>query len=97
MATVLTKFEVFLPLDSGSGTVSDAAIQSFLSNLALLTSYDFINIYEVDNLGSVKQGNLTFGLLTAAQSVTALALLTTLNTALGFNVLCYVYNVTKEP
>src|SRR5215831_18351375 len=97
MATTMIKFEVRLPLIQGNGSAQDTAIQSFLSGLAALTPYTFGNFYQVDTGGNVSQYNLVFGLLTSAQATSALSLLNTLNTALGFNVVCYNYNVTQQP
>ncbi|SRR6266487_4835692 len=102
MSTALIKFEIRLPLDQGTdanGNLSaqDIATRSFLANLANITPYTFSNDYQVDAGGVGTQYNLVFGLLTNVQAVTALALLNTLNTALGFQVMCYTYNVNQQP
>jgi hypothetical protein len=96
MPTSLIKFEVRLPLAT-TGSAQDASIQSFLTSLAALTPYTFLTAYQVDASGSLTQYNLVFGLLTSAQASTALNLLTTLNAALGFNVLCYTWTVNQQP
>jgi hypothetical protein len=97
MSTVLTKFEIRLPLDDGNGTSIDTAVETFLNALKAITPYTFQNVYQNDASGTQSQYNLTFGLVTNAQAVNALALLNTLNTALGTPVVCYSYPVTMQP
>ena len=98
MPSSFTKFEVRIPQDTGNSTTQDIAIRQFLSGLATLTgSYSYSLYQQVDTSNTYTQWLLVFGLITVAQQSQALTLLNTLNTALGFNVLCYTYPVTSQP
>jgi hypothetical protein len=93
VSSVLTKFEIRLPIDQGNGTAQDLAIEAFQSNLNAIIPYTFQQANQSDG----SEYRLTFGLLTSTQASTALALLNTLNAALGFTVVCYSYPVTTQP
>lgn len=96
MPTSLTKFEVVLPLFA-DGTAGAIAVSAFVASMITLTSVQVTNIYTNNQDGSVTQGNVLFGLLTALQATTALGFLATLNTALGVNALCYTHGVNQQP
>lgn len=96
MATVATRFECLVPMDSGNGTPSDLAVEAFKSSLSGLTNFSLLNIY-VNTAGVIQQFDLIFGLLTPTQANTALGFLGTLNAALGHNITCYIWSVTTEP
>jgi hypothetical protein len=98
MSTVLTKFEVLLPID----TPGQSAVTAFLTTIGGLTNF----VAETIGLQSgpttlVAQFTMCFGLLTNTQAVTALAALNTLNTALvavgDTAVIAYSYPVTTQP
>ena len=97
MASVVTRFEVLLPLTTG-GSPDFNAIEAFKTNLSSLTVTYFYPVYlQSDN--SVNYWSF-FGYITAAQQATALGYLNTLNAALSAGltpVRCVVWNGTSEP
>lgn len=96
MATNFTRFEVQLPIFA-DGTTGSNAVAQFLANISTLCDYISNPQYVHKTDGSLVYTNLVYGLITNVQQATALGFLTTLNTALGFNVLCTVNPVTTEP
>jgi hypothetical protein len=97
MGASVIKFEARVPILVGDGGTQDTAISAFLSGIAALSPYTFENNYQVTSGGAESQYNLTFGLLTSAQATSALALLNTLNAAIGTPIVCYNYPVTLQP
>lgn len=96
MATNLTRFEVQLPLFA-DGTSQQTAVNQFLANVNTLCDIILSTTYVNKTNGSQVYTQLAYGLITTAQQATALGFLNTLNTALGFNVLCTINTVTSEP
>jgi hypothetical protein len=97
MATPLTRFEIQIP-NFADGTTQSTAVNTFLDGLGVLTN--FIANNEYVHTSSSDPGSYTklvFGHITVAQQAAALALLATLNTALGTPVLCTIWTVTTEP
>lgn len=95
MASVLTLFRIQLPLFA-DGTTGSTAVNSFITSMSTLTT---VTQYVAITGSKSNPGQITIleGLITTAQQVTALGFLTTLNTSLGFNVLCTINSVTSEP
>ena len=96
MSTVLTKFELYTTI-TGDPNVQ-AAIDACTNGLLALG----VNVITFSALvlapdGSLSSQRASFGLLTSSQATSALALLSTLNTALGTQVLCYTAQVTQQP
>jgi hypothetical protein len=102
MATSLTRFEIVLP-SVDSGTPSDTAIKSFITSMLTLCQLVMTSayVYPQSGGGTTVGQNVLYGLISAAQQVTALGFLNTLNAALvaagGTAVLCTVSTVTSEP
>lgn len=96
MATNLTRFEVQLPLFA-DGTSQQTAVNQFLTNVNTLCDLILSTTYVNKVNGTQVYTQLVYGLITTAQQATALGFLNTLNTALGFNVLCTINTVTSEP
>ena len=94
MSTAATKFEVKLP-QTADTTVATTA---FLTSLAAITPYTYesVAVYDGTNPAPTFFGHV-YGILTAPQAATALAALTTLNTALGSTVECISYTVQVQP
>lgn len=97
MATVMTRFEIQIPLTNNPN--QQAAVNTFLDNIGTLCkfTYNAQYVYSSHDLGVGQYTALVYGLITAAQQAAALGFLNTLNTALGTPVLCTVNNVTTEP
>jgi hypothetical protein len=96
MATALTRFEIILPV-IGVDQPGQRAVSDFLTSMRTLcdvVSYS-ATIRRMDT--SITEQTVIYGLLTNAQLGTASGFLTTLNTALGSNVLCTIMPVTQEP
>jgi hypothetical protein len=103
MSVSLIRFEVRLPIDQGTdanGQISaqDTATRAFLASLlTLIPNYSSTAIDQTAANGTFSQYNGVYGYITNAQSITALGFLNTLNTALGFNVVCTTNAVTSQP
>jgi hypothetical protein len=98
MATALTKFECFLPVQT-----QGAICNTFLDALGPITgSFVFSEVGFYSNSTTLlgQQGQV-FGLLTAPEQATALAALNTMNASLAAAgappALCYIHAVTTEP
>lgn len=95
MSATFTRFEVLLPLFA-DGTPQSDAVNTFKSNLLTLNGFVAYDAY-FNNGINVQQVHIVYGLIAAGQQTTALGYLTTLNTALGSNVVCLINSVTSEP
>ena len=100
MSTVMTHFEVELPLASDAS--KQAAIDAFRANMVTLCPIYDIDMYKYINDGSGNviysgQSHFMSGYITTAQQPAALGFLNTLNASLGITVLCTVHTVTMEP
>jgi hypothetical protein len=98
MSTVVTKFEVHLPISATSQT----AVNSFLDTLGAIVPFQQTIISEyTGSTGAPTQRSAIYGLLTALQAVSAGTALTTLNAALVISgdgpVTCFTENVTLQP
>lgn len=96
MSSTVLRFECVIP-NTDSGTPQNAAVLAFINNLAGLTTTVRYQAIVTDTLGNDTFLQIVYGYLTAAQQATALGFLTTLNTALGKNSVCAVWNGTLEP
>lgn len=103
MSVTLTHFEVIIPNlqgndVNGNPTPQDVIVDAFLNSVASLSPFAQNSDYTVvDTSGNITQFNQVVGSITAAQSSTALVYLSTLNTALGYNVPCISYQVITHP
>lgn len=96
MSTILTRFELQIPQDNDPN--HQAAVTTFLDNLGTLCKFTYSNQYLLTNLETQgQQVAIVYGLITSTQQATALGFLNTLNTALGSNITCIVWQVTSEP
>ena len=96
MSTVLTKFELYTPI-TGDPTIQQAIDDCTNGLLALGVNIITFSALVLIPDGSLSSQRASFGLLTSSQATQALALLNTLNTALGTQVLCYTAQVTQQP
>jgi len=95
MSTTLTRFEIQLPVFV-DGSDGQAAVDTFVTNMSGLTTVVQYNAF-TGTRSNPTGINVLYGLISAGQQSTALGYLTTLNTALGSNVVCTVNPVTSEP
>src|SRR5712691_1035587 len=102
MATVLTQFQVEVPL--ASNQAQQDAIDTFRANMTTLGPIYENDMYRYVTDGLVpshavfsQQSHFMSGYLTVAQQPTALGFLTALNTAFGTTVLCTIDSITTEP
>jgi hypothetical protein len=95
MSTSLIRFEIQLPLFD-DGSAGQQATDNFVASMSTLTNVVQYNAFT--GTREIPVGvTILYGLITSAQSSTALGYLETLNSALVSNVTCTINNVTSEP
>jgi len=99
MPSSLTRFEVVLP-NTDNGTPQQTAVNDFIDSLVTLCDVEMYSAYiypKNSNHSTLTSQNILYGLLSSGQQSTALGFLTTLNSALGTTVPCFISTVTTEP